>query len=122
MLSNSSIGFADEVLEKVSFNKLCIVNKVLLYKNGMKIFHFNQIVQSCFYQSKVIVLMRGILFDNFQKVCSGLGGGAYFAFFKKISNGLPFLDGRVPVHPMLHLSQIFQILKYKANSENTRHL
>jgi hypothetical protein len=75
----SSVGLADEVLEKVRFN----------YRQVGPYLHFTHIVQSCFYQLKVIVLMKGIVSNNFQKVRNGLG--EVFAF-SKISNCPPFVD------------------------------
>jgi hypothetical protein len=47
--------------------------------------------------------MRGIVFDNFQKVCSGLG---HFLHFSK--NGLPFVDARVAVVPFCIWSKYFK--------------
>ena len=91
MLSNSSIGFADEVLEKVSFNKLCIVsNKVLLYKNDMII--FLQWSSFAFHPncSKLFLSVESYCFDErnlFRQFSESLQWvEALFAFFKKWSS------------------------------------
>ena len=63
-------GFAYEVLEKVSFNYSSCVLLVLLHKNDMNIFLQWSISPKLFKAvlwSKVIVLIRGIASNNFQK-------------------------------------------------------
>jgi hypothetical protein len=47
--------------------------------------------KTCFYESKLTVLMRAMVFDNFQKVWGVLG---HLLNFSKISSGPPFAIGQ----------------------------
>jgi hypothetical protein len=83
----------------------------LVFLNRPQGFYFRQIVQSCFYQLKVIILMRGKVFNNLRKFGLVWGG---FWIFEKFLVVPPLLVslGYLWVPP-LHLTKFFKTRFYR---------